>query len=207
MEPGLEELAREIDRKLSERWIQRSDLFWTPVEVTARGVAWLDEVGAGPVMDLGSGVGKWCVAAARLSPGRRYVGVEHRADLVRVATSLARDLGVADRVAFHHAAVHDLASMAHPELAPILAETEAFYLFNPFGEHLAPDDEHLDEAVAFSEDGFRRDVAATRALLSTRPPGTFVLVYNGFGGAMPEGYEPVRSDLEGRYTLRLWLKR
>ncbi len=202
--PGVTDL--EIDRYLPDahRWVSR--LFWTPLEVVERGVAWLDELSVGDVLDVGSGVGKWCVGAALVDDSsRRYFGLEHRADLVTIASGLAASFGVADRVTFHVGEVinllHTPGPIAHLPAAP------AFYFFNPFGENTAPDDEHLDAAVELSEERFHRDVAAAEDLLEVAPRGTWVLVYNGFGGRMPDAYEPVRTDYDGFHVLRLWRKR
>lgn len=183
-----------------------SPLFWTSVPIIERAVAWLDKLGVGDVVDLGAGVGKWCVGAALLARHeRRYYGLEHRPELVALATDLALHLGVTDRVSFHLGEVADL--LGRPGPIPGLPAAPAFYLFNPFGENVAPDDEHLDESVELSEARFHRDVAAVEDLLEVAAPGTWVLVYNGFGGRMPSSYEPVRTDFDGPFALRLWRKR
>ena len=203
-EPRVTDL--DLDQRLPDahRWVSR--LFWTPLEVVERGVAWLDELGVGDVLDVGSGVGKWCVGAALVDDStRRYFGLEHRSDLVTVAAGLAASFGVADRVTFHQGEVVDLLTVPGP-IAHLLS-APAFYFFNPFGENTAPDDERLDAAVELSEERFHRDVAAAEDLLEIAPPGTWVLVYNGFGGRMPDAYEPVRTDFDGFYVLRLWRKR
>jgi predicted RNA methylase len=169
-------------------------------------VAWLDELGVGDIVDLGSGVGKWCVGAALLATTpRRYYGLEHRVELVAVAHDLARSFNVTERVTFHRGEVRALLEAPGPIAG--LPARPAFYLFNPFGENTARDDERLDEAVELSEDRFHRDVAATESLLEVALPGTWVLVYNGFGGRMPASYEPVRTDFDGAFALRLWRKR
>lgn len=182
-----------------------SPLFWTSVPIIERAVAWLDELGVGDIVDLGSGVGKWCVGAALLAKSeRRYFGLEHRRELVTIATGLATHLGVADRVTFHQGEVADL--LGRPGPIPGLPARPAFYLFNPFGENVAPDDEHLDDSVELSEARFHRDVTAVEDLFEVAAAGTWVLVYNGFGGRMPFSYEPVRTDFDGPYALRLWRK-
>ena len=51
-----------------------------------------------------------------------------------------------------------------------------------------------------------RDIAATEALLADAAHGTYVLVYNGFGGRVPSSYEPIRIDYDLPNVLRLWVK-
>ncbi|HRE88704.1 MAG TPA: hypothetical protein PK095_06135 [Myxococcota bacterium] len=169
-------------------------------------MAWLDAHGVGDIVDLGAGVGKWCVGAALLGTRpRRYFGLEHRGDLVGVARELAGAFAVSDRVAFFQGEIRDL--LTSPGPIPSLPAAPAFYVFNPFGENVAPDEEHLDEGVELSEARYHRDVAALEDLLSIAPCGTWVLVYNGFGGRMPRGYEPERTAEIHGFFLRLWHKR
>lgn len=199
------ELDLELDRHLPPALRSVSSLFWTAAPVIERGVGWLDELGVGDVVDLGSGVGKWCVGAALLArTPRRYVGLEHRSELVAIANQLAEGMGVADRVTFHGGEISEL--LAKPGPIPGLAASPAFYLFNPFGENVAPDAERLDAAVELSEARYHRDVAVMEDLLAIAPSGTWVLVYNGFGGRMPSGYEPVRTAEDHGVFLRLWQK-
>lgn len=194
-----------IDSHLPLSARQVSPLFWTSVPIIERAVAWLDELGVGDIVDLGAGVGKWCVGAALLARHeRRYFGLEHRPELVTIATELATHFDVTDRVTFHQGEVADL--LVRPGPIPGLPAQPAFYLFNPFGENVAPDHERLAPDVELSEARFHRDVAAVEDLLEVAAPGTWVLVYNGFGGRMPFSYEPVRTDFDGPYALRLWRK-
>lgn len=172
--------------------------FWTPLSVVRRGVQWLDEEGVGDVLDIGSGGGKFCVAAALMDQRpRRYVGLEHRPELVAAAHDLAARFGVSDRVRF------TLGTLA----ATPLPTSAAYYLFNPFGENIAPDRERFDDTVELSDARFARDVAATEALLSAAPVGTYALVYHGFGGRMPPTYEPICIDYDLPNVLRLWVQR
>lgn len=41
-----------------------SRTYWTPIEVATRVAEWLDELSIDTLMDIGSGAGKFCVAAA-----------------------------------------------------------------------------------------------------------------------------------------------
>lgn len=186
-----------FDAFLPARVRDVSARFWTPLSVASLAVMWLDELDVGSVLDIGSGVGKFCVAAALVDPSpRRYYGLEQRPHLVAAATELAHTLGVSERVTFVHGTLGEAA----------LPAANAYYLFNPFGENLAPDEEHFDAEVELSEGRYARDVAATEALLERAPAGAFVLVYNGFGGRVPASYEPIRIDYDLPNVLRLWVK-
>jgi hypothetical protein len=172
-----------------------SGTYWTPLVVAARAAEWLGELGVESIVDIGSGAGKFCVAAALAGPGR-FTGIEHRPRLVAAARALARDFGVEDRVSF----VDDVLGEG-----PVPA-ADAYYLYNPFGENLFWYGERLDDDVELGEGRFARDVAATEALFQGAPVGTYVLTYNGFGGRLPPDYEALRVDRTLPNMLRLWRK-
>lgn len=196
-----------FDARLSDAHRRVSGLFWTPLDVVRQSVAWLDAANVGDILDIGSGVGKWCVAAALYDTHRRrrYLGVEHRAELVHAARALANECGVADRVQFWHGEVADLLGLGTHDLTA-LVDTPAYFLFNPFGENVAPDAQHLDTTVELSEARYHRDVDHTETLFDITRPGAFALVYNGFGGRFGAGWLPVLSDFERPHVLRLWRK-
>lgn len=185
---------RWFDQLLSPRAQRASKQHFTPIAVTRRAAEWIRAADIRSVLDVGSGAGKFCVATALAAPSCAFVGLEHRADLVREAESLAARLGVADRVTFLEGA---LGSVPLPRV-------DAYYLFNPFGENLYGRGDHIDEAVELGVDRHERDVALVHALLDEAPAGTWVLDYNGFGAEMPNGYEPARIATDLACPLRLW---
>lgn len=204
--PTADELAHEIrtggrpddelfDRFLPPRLRVASGVFWTPLAVAARAAAWFAELGVASVADIGSGAGKFCVAAA-LGGACRFVGLEQRPRLVAAAGRLARLFRVDDRVRF-------VAGVLDPRTAPA---AEAYYLYNPFAENRFGPEAHLDDDVELGEDRYQRDLAAAEELLRRARPGTYVVTYNGFGGEPPGGYEPIRADRTLPNVLRMWHK-
>ena len=193
--------GRAVDDELFDRFLPlrlrvASGVFWTPLVVAARAAVWLAEAEVGTVVDIGAGVGKFCVAAA-LATRCRYVGVEHRARLVAAAGRLARLFRVDDRVSFVTASLD-------PRTLPA---ADAYYLYNPFGENRFGPDGHLDEDVELGEARYRDDIAAVEAVLRAARAGTHVITYNGFGGAVPEGWDQICVDRTLPNMLRMWIKR
>jgi hypothetical protein len=195
MRAGMPPADRSFDLHMSEELRSVSGTYWSPLVVAMRAAEWLDELGIETAVDIGSGAGKFCVAAALAGRGR-FIGLEHRPRLVAAARALADHFGVADRVTF----VEDTLGEG-----PI-PTAEAYYLYNPFGENQFWYGERLDDDVELSEDRFARDVAATEALFREVPLGTCVITYNGFGGRMPADFEAVRVDRTLPNMLRLWRK-
>ena len=171
-----------------------SPLFWTPVSVAARAARLLVTRRRTRVLDIGSGVGKFCIVGAASTDGC-FVGVEQRGHLVRIAEEMARRTGVA-RTRFIHGTLD----------AVRCTDFDAFYLYNPFEENLCGSDEHADETVSLSEERFFSDVERVRTIFAGAPVGTRVVTYNGFGGDMPADYRLVSSDSSRRSYLDLWVK-
>ena len=172
-----------------------SGTYWTPLLVAVRAIEWLEPLGVTSLVDIGSGAGKFCVAAA-LAGRIAITGIEHRPRLVLAARALARTFGVEDRVSFVEDEIGE---------GPV-PSADAYYLYNPFGENLYRCGEQLDDDVELSDDRFARDVSATRELFRSAPLGTYVLTYNGFGGRLPMNYHEVRVDRTLPNMLRLWRK-
>ena len=184
-----------FDRHLPENLRSASSDFWTPLDVALTVGSWLNEVGARTVLDVGAGVGKFCVAASLLTDCV-YFGIEHRPRLVEAARELARRFEVEARVAFIEGEFGDA----------IIARADAVYLYNPFGENLRPYDDWLDDTVALGHARFRHDVALVERFLDSLPMGTHVVTYNGFGGRMSESFVEVRTDHTFANVLRMWRK-
>jgi hypothetical protein len=173
-----------------------SSTYWTPLEVVVRAASWLDEVGVSQVVDIGSGVGKFCVVGA-LAGRCTYVGLEQRPRLVAAASELARQFGVQDRVRF-------VAGVFGEAPTPV---ADAYYFFNSFGENLFLPEDWLDHDTELGDGRFARDLQCARVFLRSLPSGAYVLTYNGFGGRLPRSYAEVRVDRELPNPLRLSRKR
>lgn len=160
-----------------------------------RAAEWLDGAGVRTVVDLGSGAGKFCVAAA-LASRCSYVGIEQRRRRVDAAVALAELFGVAERVRFVHGALG----------RGIIPVADAYYLYNPFGENLFGPEEALGNDVELSRERYHSDIALMEAFFDQATEGTLVVKYNGFGGRMPRSYQQIVVDREMPDVLRLWRK-
>jgi hypothetical protein len=168
--------------------------YFTPVAVARRAAALLVEAGARRVLDVGAGVGKFCLDGA-CAASVEFVGIEQRARLVEVAREAARQLGVG-RVEFRQGKFESV----NPALF------DGFYLFNPFAENLFRVEHRLDDSVELTETRYLEDVRRARALLDGAPPEAAAVTYCGFGGQMPRGYRLWASEPHGAGILRLWVR-
>ena len=154
----------------------------------------MDSLGIRRVVDIGAGVGKFCVAGALFSRCN-FIGLEQRPSRIASARTLARLFGVDDRVSFVCGALGQTPT-------PV---GDAYYFFNPF------DDDPCDTDGGELEFRLRIDrhepaVTIAESLLRRAPRGTYVMTYNGFGGRVPKSYRLVCIDLAFTGGLRLWRK-
>lgn len=174
--------------------IQRlSSVHWTPVEVAMRVTRHLATSPTARILDIGSGVGKFCIVAAAMLPKLRVRGIEHRAHFVDVAERAAEKVGVV--VDFEHGTIDGVDPCA----------IDAVYLFNPFAENLSQPEDHIDETVEVGEERFWRDTADVERFLDASRVGTRVVTYCGWGGVMPSGFELVLRESRAG-TIELWQK-
>jgi SAM-dependent methyltransferase len=171
------------------RWL--SPCYWTPVEVARRAAQLLTAGGRRRVLDVGSGVGKFCIVGA-LTTKAQFIGVEQRPPLVTAAHNAAVSFGARG------------ARFVDGDFETVDFGTfDAFYLFNPFEEHIAgvvP----IDNTVELSPLRFRYYVVALVRKLEEARPGTRVLTYFGHGGPDLPGYRLLGKEKAGDDVLVLW---
>ena len=180
----------EFDALLPEPHRTRAGIHFTPVDVVRRASQLL-----GPracVLDVGSGVGKFCLVAAASAPMTTFVGVEQRSELVEIADRIRRRRRLRN-VAFLHGDAFELD----------WTNFDGFYLFNPFGELRV---DAIDRSIASDIGRYRTAVRAVRDRLAQATLGTRVVTYHGFGASLPNGYSLTAMELIGTDRLALWVK-
>jgi SAM-dependent methyltransferase len=170
----------EFDRLYPPEVQYISDIQWTPVDVAQRVAAW---VGAGRVLDVGSGVGKLCLVASLAGDGD-YTGVEQDPARHAIAAHAGARLGSGARFLCGDAL--DLDWSAY----------DCFYFYNPFQRLLlaspAAGQVCLDGVVA---------------KLAAQPPGARVVLFHGLGADLPGGYVRERHERCGWGDLELFVRR
>lgn len=171
-----------------------SALHWTPVAIAARAATILTKAGSSRILDVGSGVGKFCIVGA-MTTSAHFTGLERRLRLVQIAQSAATAVGVS-RVAFAHASVEDFCFEGF----------DGIYLYNPFYEQISRFLPQIDEDVEHSAKLFKLFTEAVTTKLMTLASGTAVVTFNGFGGVMPRSYAFAGEEPAGDDHLMLWIK-
>lgn len=175
-------------------WIQKlSRIQWTPVEVAQKAATWLVTKPGTKVLDVGSGVGKFCLVGALATKGV-FTGVEFRPHLVEVAQLVARQNSI-KRCTF----------VAGDAVSVDWGIYDGLYLYNPFAEHL-PGCPIVDDTVDPQSAHFFAYVAHVEGWLATAAIGTRVVTYHGFGGEFPTDWERAEAARMASGSLELWVR-
>lgn len=169
-----------------------SRLHFTPIEVAKTAAEWLTETGAKSVLDIGAGVGKFCITGAYYFNAHFY-GIEQRESLCRIGNQIAGHFGLIN-VTIQHANILNIQ----------FSDYDAFYLYNPFYENLEFV-KRLNDEVTLAEDLYQVYLNHTETQLDKAPKGTRLVTYHGNNFEVPNSYEKTKDAFNGE--LKLWIKR
>lgn len=199
------------DALFNEEFQRVSASFWTPVEVAVRVVELFESTLRAlgrkgnkrvTLLDIGSGVGKFCLVAGASRPSFDVHGIEHRPHLVASARDASRRLGLTN-AHFHDGAIDDLLPN-RPDLS--VEDVDGFYLFNPFAENLTERHDRLDSTVDLSDARFLHDIGVMEEILRRARVGALLITYCGFGGLLPRGQYQLVDRQTCAGTLEVWAK-
>ena len=165
---------------------------WTPLLVARKAADFLAAEKSSRILDIGSGIGKFCLAAAYYNSDCFFVGVEQREDLVQYAEAAKQATGLKN-VSFIHGNITgvDFGLYDH------------FYFYNSFYENLTVA-EKIDDRVSYSIELYNQYSRVLYKQLEQRPPGTRIATYHGMTDILPPGYLEGGNDVNG--LLKFWVK-
>ncbi|MFD2556610.1 class I SAM-dependent methyltransferase [Sphingobacterium tabacisoli] len=164
---------------------------WTPVDVAKIASQYLVEWPEDRVLDIGSGVGKFCLVGASCTKGKFY-GVEQRESLVQISKDLAVKYNV-QNVEFIHGNMEQI----------LFSEYDAFYFYNSFYENLdtfCP----IDDLVTPDKDLYYSYTNHLRNELDKAPVGTRLVSYWSGWDEIPPSFNLEHTAYEG--FLNFWRK-
>jgi len=168
-----------------------SQLHWTPLNIAKQAAAFLAESNA-KILDIGSGVGKFCIIAGYYNPQARFYGIEQRRELTLVAELAKKELNLSN-IDFIHGNLTDLNFEAY----------DHFYFFNSFYENLKPEN-GIDQKIKTTKELYNYYTRFLFQQLDQKPSGTKLVTYHGARKQIPQSYQLVENSCH--YALKFWIK-
>ncbi len=180
-----------FEKALHESVQGHSYIHWTPVEIIKTAVDWLGASSSNRILDIGSGVGKFCLIGS-MNSNAHFTGIELRENLFLEAQRLKKELN-ATNVEFIHCDVKEVD----------FSQFTAFYFYNPFCERIAISGT-IDDQIPFDEESFYDYQNLVEEQLKRAPKGTRLVKY-----CSPELEISMDFDLHDMCSeglLQLWIK-
>jgi hypothetical protein len=190
--PTTLELTEEnFTHNLPEYLQNRSRRFFTPFSIAQLATDWLTEDGKKNILDIGAGIGKFCIAGASHSDSF-FCGIEHRPSLAKLANELILKFNIANAI------------VQNGDITEIDFENfDAFYLYNPFFENLIPG-LRLNNEIELKSSLYLYYFNYTEKQLSKAKTGTRLVTYHGNNFEVPASFKKVKENADG--LLKLWIK-
>lgn len=186
------ELTEDSFTKQLPKYLQlRSRRFLTPIHVAQIATQWLTENGTKRILDIGAGVGKFCIAGAQHSSSY-FFGIEYRPSLAKIANDLI--------IKYH---LNNALVQCGDVTEIDFNDFDAFYMYNPFFENLVPS-LRLNNEVELSGPLYAYYFKHTEEKLNNTKPGTRLVTYHGNNFEIPQTFRKIREGADG--NLKLWIK-
>lgn len=165
---------------------------WTPLSIARKAASFLAAENKARILDVGSGAGKFCLAAAHYKPMAFYFGVEQRKTLIKHAENANEKLRL-ENVSFIHGNFTQLDFRKY----------DHFYFYNAFYENLAGSDK-IDETIAYSGELYNYYNRYLYRQLDQKPAGTRLASFHSIEDEIPQDYHVVGSEMDN--LLKFWIK-
>jgi hypothetical protein len=167
-------------------------MHWSPLYIIQKVIPYLTPNDNVKVLDIGSGVGTFCLAGAFYKPSVAFFGVEQRKKLIEHADTARKKLGIPN------------ARFIHGNFTQLnLNEFDHFYFYNSFFENLNGA-EKIDNEIVYSNELYNYYSIYLYNQLEKMPLGTRVATYCSWGDEIPPCYQLAESHFDN--LLKLWIK-
>lgn len=181
----------DFDALLFPQFQNHSNRHYTAIYVAKLALEFLIQDEQTHVLDIGSGVGKFCTVGALLYPNP-FTGIEYRKDQVDIARQIASQFDW-NRVNY----------LQDNVLNQTFKDYDAIYLFNPFLEH-KDETAKMDHQIEIAPSDYSRYKNHVHFQLEQKPIGTRLVSYYCEKAQIPSSYQLKQSKLGA--TLQFWEK-
>ncbi len=165
---------------------------WTPLDVAKKAAQFLAAEKNVRILDIGSGVGKFCLAAANYMPLAFYTGIEQRGNLVEQAIQAKEILGLKN------------VDLLHGNFSTVnFKNYDHFYFFNSFYENFSFS-ENMDDKIEYSKELYEQYTYLLKTKLESKPSGTRIATFHSTEEEIPTDYLVVGTEMKN--TLKFWVK-
>lgn len=182
-----------FDNLYPQRIQKISAKHWTPIHVAKAAAGFLAAEKGSRILDIGSGIGKFCLIGAKGNPENHFYGVEQRTTLIHLAEKVKKQM-----------AIENTTFITGNFTQLDLHQFEHFYFYNSFYENLVDAEYHIDESIDYSLSLYLYYTQYLKTALEEKPAGTRLVTYHGFKEIVPQGYRLVESH--SNLLLRCWIK-
>ncbi len=182
---------REFDSQFPVYIKKLSEVHWTPLQVAFTAAHFLAPDDNARIMDIGAGVGKFCMAGAWRNPGY-FTGIEQRKNFARIGNKVISKMGLTN------------AKIIHGNFLDLdLKEYTGIYFFNSFHENLV-DSDALDHKIERSPELYAQYTLALLERLKEMPSGTRLATYYLALSEVDKSYRLQTTHFGD--LLKLWIK-
>jgi 16S rRNA A1518/A1519 N6-dimethyltransferase RsmA/KsgA/DIM1 with predicted DNA glycosylase/AP lyase activity len=168
-----------------------SNKHWTPISIARKAAKFL-ALPSAKVLDIGSGIGKFCLTAAFHHPLTSFYGVEQRHELIHFAEEAKNYIKLRN------------ANFIHANFTQVNFESfDHFYFYNSFWENIDHDNK-IDDTIETSFNLYNYYTQYLFNILNTRPSGTRLVTFQAEVGEIPANYMLVETSENS--LLRMWIK-
>jgi SAM-dependent methyltransferase len=165
---------------------------WTPLQVVRKASYFLSTQSNIKILDIGSGVGKFCLAAAFFNPNANFFGVEQR-KIHTGYSNLVKEKLKLGNVKFIHCNFTQID----------FKEFDHFYFFNSFFENLEGAHK-IDDSISYSSELYHYYNRYLFNQLLKKPVGTRIVTFHSQEDEIPPEYLVVNSEMDNH--LKFWVK-
>jgi len=180
-----------FDRQYPEHFQMLSPKHWTPLAVAHIAAGFLAESGA-RVLDIGSGIGKFCLAAGFYFPETYFYGVEQRQELIYLAEEAKQSTRLFN-VNFIYANITQVN----------FKEFDHFFFYNSFYENIDTTNQ-IDDTIEISEGLYTYYTQYLHSALDEKPAGTRLVTFHSLEQEIPSSYK--LAAVACNALLKMWIK-
>ncbi|MCQ6957163.1 class I SAM-dependent methyltransferase [Mucilaginibacter aquariorum] len=165
--------------------------YFTPLSIAQKAAEFLSLPNA-RVLDIGSGAGKFCLAAGYHFRETFFYGVEQRHELHHLAEDIKKSTNLPN-VNFIYGNITQIN----------FKEFDHFYFYNSFYENIDPVNQ-IDNTIELSEGLYNYYTQYLYMALSSKPAGTRLVTFHSLEHEIPPEYR--LADVSSDTLLKMWIK-